>query len=69
MEAGLSLFPGQHLNAGGLDDLGDPDAEVVLNDHHLAPGNALAVDEQVHLIARQLIQHHQGALGKGDDVL
>ena len=44
----------QHLNAGSLDDLGDADAEIVLNDHHFAPGNALAVDEQIHLIARQL---------------
>ena len=48
---------GQFIDIRLLQDLGDTDAEVVVDHHHVAPGDALAVDQQVHRLARQLIQH------------
>ena len=59
----------QFINVRFLQDFSNPDAEVVIDDHHIASGDALAVDQQIHRLARQLIQHHQGSFGKGNDVL
>ena len=52
-----------------LHDLGNADTEVIVDDHHIALGNALAVDEQIHLIACQLVQHQQRTLGELKDLL
>ena len=52
-----------------MHDLSNADTEVIVNDHHIALGNALAVDEQIHLIACQLVQHQQRALGELEDLL
>ncbi len=47
----------QFINVRFLQDFSNPDAEVVIDDHHIASGDALAVDQQIHRLARQLIQH------------
>ena len=52
-----------------LHDLGNADTEVIVDDYHIALGNALAVDEQIHLIACQLVQHQQRTLGELKDLL
>src|SRR5690625_3566114 len=41
---------------GRRDDLGDADAVLVVDHHHLALGHQVIVDEDVHRLARQAVQ-------------
>ena len=41
----------QFINVRFLQDFSNPDAEVVIDDHHIASGDALAVDQQIHIDA------------------
>ncbi len=52
---------GYSCSAPGRDDLGDPDAEVLVDHDHLAPGDQPAVDQQVGRAAGGPVQLDDGA--------
>ena len=49
-------------------DVGDADAEVLVDDHHFALGDRPAVDQDVDLLAGQLVELDDRAGGQGQDV-
>ena len=54
--------------AGVVDDLGDPEAEVLVDHDHLAPGDQPAVDEQVRGAPCGPVQLQHGTGGEGEQV-
>ena len=51
-----------------VDDLGDPQAEVLVEDDDLAAGDQAAVDQQVGRAAGGAVQLEDGAGGEGEQV-
>ena len=63
MSHSMGYFPRPFDAVRRIDEIRDADAEVLFDDHHLPFGHLLAVDQDVHRLARQLLElHHRSAL-------
>src|ERR1700754_1831912 len=70
LEAVIESAPAQPAHAlARRDDVGQPDAELVVDHHDLALRDQVAVDEHVHRLTRERLEFDDGALRQLQDVL